>query len=368
MPRTIGLRTWLAAWTLLLHNRDVIICHVNLAKDYRGGERQTELLICELAGRDWQQRLIVRDGQPLAPRCADVRQLDIVTTSSNLIAAGHATKGSSLVHAHEARAVYAGWFATRVYGIPSILTRRVTRKQKASWLRDRAYRAASDVIGVSRAVADHVTASYPDIQPLVIADAHSNFPVDADATRMLRERYRGKVLIGHIGTYDHSAKGQLTIIEVAARAASERPDWHFLLLGAGKDEAMFRKRIGSLTNIELTGFVDNVGDYLSAFDLFVFPSLHEALGSSVLDAMNFGLPVVATRVGGIPEFIKNGVNGFLIACEAADELMTGIDRIVTDDALASAMHLANRAKAAEYDASRMADCYESIYRRNAGPG
>lgn len=345
-------------------NRDVIICHVNLAKEYRGGERQTELLVRELAARGWQQRLVVRHGQPMAERCADVEGLDIVATSSNLVAAGRATKSTSLVHAHEARGVYAGWFATRAYGIPSILTRRVTRTQKSSWLRDRAYRSASTVVAVSNAVAEHVTARYPDIEPVVIADAHGNLPVDADFVTALRERYDGKVLIGHIGSYDHSAKGQLTIIDVAARAAKERPDWHFLLLGAGRDEALFRERIGDLANIELTGFVDNVGDYLSAFDVFVFPSLHEALGSSVLDAMQFGLPVVATRVGGIPEFVADGVNGFLIAREAPDELMAGIDRIVANDQLAATMHLANRAKAAGYDAARMADRYESIYRQH----
>ena len=340
----------------------MILCHVNLARDYRGGERQTELLVRELSARDWQQRLVVRRGQPLAERCADVPNLDIVPTSSNLVAAGRATKGAALVHSHEARGVYAGWFATRIYGIPSMLTRRVTRTQKSSWLRNRAYRAASAVVGISRAVAEHVKAGYPDIEPAIIADAHGNLPVDAEVSMAIRKRYEGKVLIGHIGSYDHSAKGQLTIIDVALRAAGERPDWHFLLLGAGKDEALFRERIGDLGNIELVGFVDNVGDYLAAFDVFVFPSLHEALGSSVLDAMQFGLPVVATRVGGIPEFVEDGINGFLVAREAPDELMAGIDRVVADQQLAASMHLANRAKAANYDAAHMADCYEAIYR------
>lgn len=341
----------------------MILCHVNLAKDYRGGERQTELLVRELAAREWQQRLVVRRGQPLAERCADVPGLEIVPTSSNLVAAGRATKGTTLVHAHEARGVYAGWFATNVYGIPFMLTRRVTRTQKSSWLRDRAYRAASAVVGVSQAVAGQVTAGYPDIEPIVIADAHGNLPVDAEVAAAIRERYAGKTLIGHIGSYDHSAKGQLTIIDVASRAATGRPDWQFLLLGAGKDEALFRERIGDLGNIELLGFVDNVGDYLAAFDVFVFPSLHEALGSSVLDAMQFGLPVVATRVGGIPEFVEDGVNGFLVAREAPDELMAGIDRIVGNEELTASMHLANRARAAVYDAAHMADRYEAIYRR-----
>lgn len=339
-----------------------MLCHVNLARQFRGGERQTELLIRELADRGRRQRLVVRHGQPLAERFADVDGLEIACTASNLLAAGRATRGSSLVHAHEARGVYAGFFATTVYGIPSVLTRRVTRLKPSAWLRDRAYRAASAVVAVSSAVADSIAAAYPEIDTTVIADAHGNLAVDAEVAGTLRQRYEGKVLVGHVGSYDHGTKGQLTIIEVAARAAREHPDWHFLLLGSGKDEALFRERIGDLRNIELTGFVDNVGDYLSAFDVFIFPSLHEALGSSVLDAMRFGLPIVASRVGGIPEFVEDGVNGFLISPEAPAELLAAIDRIVADDELAGSIHLANRAKAAEFDAARMADRYEAIYR------
>lgn len=339
------------------------ICHINLASDYRGGERQTELLLRELAARGWPQRLVIRNGQELADRCEDVDGLDIVQTSSNLIAAGRATRGTSLVHAHEARAVYAGWYANLFYRIPSILTRRVVRPQKSSWLRDCAYRSASAVVAISDAVATHVNQTYPDIETITVADAHANLPVDAEIATGIRARYADKVLIGHIGTYDHSAKGQLTIIEVASRAARARPDWHFLLLGAGRDEALFRKRIGALTNIELVGFVDNVGDYLSAFDVFVFPSLHEALGSSVLDAMNFGLPIVATAVGGIPEFVVDGTNGILVAPEASEQLMGAISLIVDNPELADQMHLANRARAAEFGADRMADAYEDIYRQ-----
>lgn len=339
------------------------LCHINLARTYRGGERQTELLIRELAARNIDQRLVVRREHELATRCSDVDALEIVECASNPLAAGLAARGATLVHAHEARAVYAAWIARRVYGIPYLLTRRVTRPQKRRWLRDRAYRSAGALVAVSRAVAENIAGRYPDAAIEVIPDAHADFPVDAAIVTALRERYARKTLIGHLGSYDHSAKGQLTIIDVAGRAATVHPDWHFLLLGAGPDEALFRERIKELTNIELVGFVDNVGDYLSAFDVFVFPSLHEALGSSVLDAMHFGLPIVATRVGGIPEFVEDGVNGILITRESADELMAGIERVRADETLSREMAIANRAKAGRYGAGSMATAYEALYDR-----
>ncbi len=67
-------------------------------------------------------------------------------------------------------------------------------------------------------------------------------------------------------------------------------------------------------------FHDNVADYLSNFDVFAFPSNYEGLGSSILDAMNLGIPVVATNVGGIPDIVKDGVSGLLIERGNSEQL------------------------------------------------
>ncbi len=338
------------------------LCHINLASDYSGGERQTELLIRALAKRGWQQRLVVRKAHELVRRCADVANLDIVQVSSNPVAAGVAARGAALVHAHEARCVYSGLLVSMLYGTPYVLTRRVVRPQKKSWIRYRSYRRASAVVAVSKAVARHIQVANPGLGCKVVLDAHAHFEADANESRSIRHAYKDKILIGHIGTLLHSHKGQLTIIEAARKAATVRPDWHFMLLGSGKDEALFRREMGALENIKLVGFVDNVGDYLASFDLFVFPSLHEALGSTLLDAMHFGLPIVATNVGGIPEVVENGVNGLLIEPERADQLFDSIAAIVDDPARAEAMGDANVVASTRLGVDRMADAYEVIYR------
>ena len=283
------------------------ICHINLAKDYRGGERQTELLLRELSRRGWQQRLIGRHGSKLLARCNDVADVEIVETSSNFLAAGRATSSSALTHAHEARSVYVSLYGAWFKKIPFVITRRVIRPQKPSWFRDRAYDAAGAVATVSAAVAAQISDAYPKLEPVVVPDAHSNLPVDAEFSIGLREKYAGKLLIIHIGTYHHSHKGQLTIIEAAHRAASERPDWHFLLLGDGRDKSRFEAQIGGLTNIELTGFVDNVGDYLSAGDVFVFPSLHEG---SVIATRRSSPPCVSSSAscGSPPSFMMKAIH------------------------------------------------------------
>ena len=347
---------------LIIGSDPLSLCHINLASDYSGGERQTELLIRALAKRGWQQRLVVRKAHKLVRRCADIPNVEIVQVSSNPVAAGVAARGSALMHAHEARCVYSGLLASMLYGTPYVLTRRVVRPQKKSWIRDRSYRRASAIVAVSNAVAKHIQVANPGSECTVVPDAHAHFEADANESASIRHTYKDKILIGHVGMLAHSAKGQLTIIAAAREAATARPNWHFLLLGSGNDEALFRREIAGLENIELVGFVDNVGDYLASFDLFVFPSLREALGSTLLDAMHFGLPIVATNVGGIPEVVENGVNGLLIEPGRADQLFDGIAAIVDDPARAEAMGDANVAKSARFSAGRMADAYEKIYR------
>ena len=109
--------------------------------------------------------------------------------------------------------------------------------------------------------------------------------------------------------------------------------------------------------------MDNVGDYLKAFDIFLFPSRHEGLGSILLDALDFGLPVIATDVGGIPEIIENGVNGFLVKPDAIDDICESILGLYSESTLMEQIARANTEKAKSYTVGTMADKYVQIYQR-----
>lgn len=136
-----------------------------------------------------------------------------------------------------------------------------------------------------------------------------------------------------------------------------------MLVGDGRDEATFRASAAGLDNLEFTGFVDNIDDWLSVFDLFVFPSLHEGLGSTLLDAMSFGLPLVASNVGGIPDIVVDKVNGLLIEPERPEELLTAVLTLLQDDNLYASMRAANLSQADAYSPVAMADRYEVLYRK-----
>ena len=338
------------------------ICHLNLAPGYRGGERQTELLIRELAKRGLAQRLVVRRGNALVQRCDDVDGLEIREVAANPVAAGLAVRGSAVAHSHEGRTIYSGLLANWLFGIPYVVTRRMAAAQSPSYLRSKAYDKAARIVAISKAAAEKLKASHPGIDVIVVPSALTGFEVDEAKVRAIRAAHPGKILIGHTGALDHDVKGQSTIIEVAHLVAERHPDWQFILCGSGKDEERFREEIGALKNIELVGWVDNVGDYLASFDLFAFPSLSEGLGSSLLDAMQFGLPLVATRVGGIPDIVDDGDNGRLIEPENPEQLLAGIEDLLADEDEFDAIRARNIEKAKLYDATHMADAYETLYR------
>jgi glycosyltransferase involved in cell wall biosynthesis len=341
------------------------ICHINLAGGFRGGERQTELLVRELAARNWRQRLVVRSGGALVKRCKDVPGLEITEVLAHPITAAIAGRGCSVVHAHEARAVYSGWLLQRMAKTPYVLTRRIDHAAGSSLPRTSAYRSASKVVAISSSIARTVEAHYPDIECEVVPDAHAdmlNGYANGAGRRKSTDKTTGKTVVGHIGELDHSHKGQGTIIEAARAMKDSHPNLHFVLVGNGKDDRKFRRTASGLGNVEFVGFVDNVADYLATFDVFIYPSLREGLGSSLLDAMHFGLPIVASEVGGIPEIVEHQVNGLLIPPASPRELIAAIERVVADAGLRESMRQHNRNKAAQFGAARMATSYESIYR------
>ena len=139
------------------------------------------------------------------------------------------------------------------------------------------------------------------------------------------------------------------------------PQISFVLVGEGRDFELFKKLTASLDNISLVGQVENLGSYLKAFDIFLFPSRHEGLGSILLDALDFGLPIIATDIGGIPEIIESDVNGFLVKPDAVDDICENILGFYTDRALMEQMTQKNIEKSQSYTVGSMTDEYVQIY-------
>ena len=340
------------------------IAHINLAKGYRGGERQAELLIRSLASLDLEQLLIARASCPLAERLADAG-IEI-HHCSGLLSAFRATRGVDVVHSHEGRGVYAAWLRKEISGTPYIITRRVNNPLGDSWLTRRAYTRASFVASVAADVARIVQAFDERITSRVIHSSSSGLPVDPEAAKSIRDRFPGKWIIGNVGALDNAQKGQEYIIEVARRMKDAHPEFQFLLVGGGDDETMLRDLAGDLPNISFEGWSDKVGDYLAAFDLFILPSNKEGIGGILLDAMDRALPLIASRVGGLPEIVRDGDNGLLIDPGSPDQLEQAILRLYQNPDLRRSMGARGREFSRDFTADAMAAKYLELYRQAVG--
>jgi len=339
------------------------IAHINLAPGYRGGERQTELLIRALALGGWRQTLVARRDAPLAVRCKDIDGLEIRPVRNNVVSAALALSQVDLVHVHEGRAIQAAWLSHALRSIPYLVTRRVQKGPSATSANRQFYGGAASLVAVSAAIAKSLRRLDPALGVCVVPDATSELSADPDESRRIRAQVGGDVLVGQVAALVDSHKGQRQVIALARRLHADHPHLVFLLVGGGEDEAALREEAKGLDNVQFVGHVDNVGDYLAAMDVFFYPSRHEGLGSVLLDAMAFGLPIVATEVGGIPEIIEDGVNGTLCAVGDLEAQERAVLSLADDPELRQHIGETNRRRAEDYRPAEMARAYAAIYRQ-----
>lgn len=346
------------------------LAHINLAHGYRGGERQTELLIRGLAAEGWQQKLVARRREPLAERCAGIDGLEVIAVPARIIAATRALDHADLVHVHEGRSLQAAVVNYWLCKIPYLITRRVQKGPTHSVFNRHAYRQAAGIVTLSGAINQSINALAPGLRCITIPSASSVLVADPVQSKVIRKLCGDGFIVGHIGALDDSAKGQMQIIAVARRMLESAPRVSFMLVGSGKDDQLLRESAADLPNVYFSGQVENVADYLEAFDMFLFPSRHEGLGSILLDALAFGLPIVATRVGGIPDIVADGRNGFLCAVDDIQALSEAILRIFQNAELYAQISRFNQENAQQYLPGKMTQRYMEVYRElisAAGP-
>jgi glycosyltransferase involved in cell wall biosynthesis len=164
-------------------------------------------------------------------------------------------------------------------------------------------------------------------------------------------------------------KGLPSLMRAWREIVRERPDAKLLVVGSGGDllgscEQEIRQYAAThdlLRSVVFTGSVREVEAYLRVADLFVFPTLDEAFGISLLEAMASGLPCVATNVGGIRDIIQDGETGHLIPPDDDCALRDSVLNVLTSQDLGRAMGLRAAQVAVEkYTRQRVASQYASL--------
>lgn len=320
-----------------------------------------ELLIRCLAERGFQQTVVLRRGGPLRERLADIESLKIIEISKPFLLHPGACRGATVIHAHSGQGARLGALGALLYGIPMLVTRRVDNPVRKNIINRLTYGKARCVVAISRVTRQQLLDFNSDLWVPIIPDAAGNPAVCEETVQKLRERYEGKFVVGHTGELANAHKGQLHLIRAARKLKETAPDIHVLLLGQGEDEAMLRMEAEGLPNVEFGGFVDNVGDYLSIMKVFAYPSLHEGMGSAILDAMSLGLSIVASDVGGIPDIVEHEINGLLVPPGDSDALAEAILKMHEDTELREELGRAGRTRAMLYSDEHMTNKYVELY-------
>lgn len=343
------------------------ILHVNTERTWRGGEQQVLYLVRGLAERGVGQALVCQPGSPLAASAreagADVRELamrgEIDVPAARRIARLAREGGFDVLHLHTSHAHALGVLAARLCGTArprTLVARRVDfsihkrgrlglNRLKYTWGVDR-------IVCVSHAIRRVLVED--GLPPERLGVVHSGIDLQRiDGVADRRAEHRAALglgadarLVGHVG---HLAghKGQRDLVEAMPAVLARVADAHALVVGEGEERADLEARIARLglgARVRLAGFRDDVPSLLRAFDVFAFPSRLEGLGTSVLDALASRLPIVATRAGGIPEMIDDGVHGLLVPPGDPGALASALVRVLSDPELAQRLAAAGRAR------------------------
>ena len=233
------------------------------------------------------------------------------------------------------------------------------------------YRHADLYLAISSAVRDALTACGVDENQITLVP--SGVDVDALRTRRSRDRVRGELgidrhsrVIGTIAALTAN-KSVGDLVQAARFVADQVSDLRVIIVGEGPAHAeieMLVAALGLQERVMLTGFRDDAHDVLAALDCFVLPSRVEGLGTSIMDAHVLGVPVVATRTGGIPDLVQDGENGLLVPPGDPQVLGNAIVRMLCDGGLRERCVNNARARARRYDYRNMVqgtmDAYQAV--------
>jgi len=159
-------------------------------------------------------------------------------------------------------------------------------------------------------------------------------------------------------------KDHLTLIQAASQLVQDLPDLHWIIVGEGPMKERLRQRsreLGVEDRLHLIGSLEDPHQALAEADVFVLSSTSEGFGSSVLAAMARGVPVVATRVGGVPDLLANG-SGMLVDPERPEALAGAVRLVLDDSLLRETLAQKARAEVPKYAVSAIADRVLSVYR------
>jgi len=268
-----------------------------------------------------------------------------------------------LVYINGPRTLVAGVLAARLTGLPSLFHLHMTMIRGADvFVATRAACRATKIIACSETAAaallEHDRRLEKRTQVIYSpvrkpGRSRSFESPDNPASGVIAASAAGATVLGLVGRTT-PGKGHHVLLEAAARLIERGRDVHLVIVGApdanSAEDAAYLARLKELarglgleSRIRWTGYQVDPDPYYRTFDVLVMPStVREGLGLVALEAMQWGVPVVGSRLGGILEIVKDGVNGLLFTAGDSTALAETLERLLADSALSARLQAGAR--------------------------
>ena len=328
--------------------RNFRILHISSERTWKGGEQQIAYLIEEMNKMGLKNYVVCRKNSAFKKYCQN-KNLDFYSLNFDishlLFTASSISKickknKIDIIHMHSSGGHTVGLISTFFnHQAHLVLSRRVDNPIKSKKFSIWKYNHSriKKIITVSKTVKRIIAEKIIDKSKCITIydgiDIHKF--TDINGTNRLRTKYHippEKILIGNTSALaDH--KDYFTFIDTADFLLQTGLNASFLIIGEGPERKKIESYLTSkkLTGeIILTGFIQNIPEILPELDIFLMTSKTEGLGSSILDAFACGVPVVATRAGGIPEIVIHESTGLLSPVKDYVDLGKNILRLLND--------------------------------------
>lgn len=221
----------------------------------------------------------------------------------------------------------------------------------------------------NKGAEDHIELGVAAREKFVVIHSGIEFPA-REVVGLGRESLRSEwgieadaLVIGTLGRLTQ-IKGQGDLIEAFSLLCKEVDGAYLLLVGDGEQRenlVELAKTLGVGARVIFAGWRTDIYAALAAMDLFALPSINEGMGKALVEAMYAGLPCVGTRVGGVPELLRDGEEGYVVAAAAPRDLAAALCKLARDGDLRMRCGEAGRARAAAYSVEAMIEKIEALY-------
>ena len=332
------------------------ILHIEAGRHIYGGAFQVKVLLEELSKSGVENILVCPSQSAIAQHAAGSAAVEAVPMKGDLdftfpfrLIKLFKKHHPDIVHVHSRRgADFWGGLCARYCDIPAIMTRRVAYREWGPLMRFKC-RHYRRIIGISDGSLKGMKEAGVDESRMGrIYDAVNGRDYRIPADRKWFEREFGAAISAPvIGVPAQliESKGHRYVLEAAARLVRDIPELKIIFLGQGAYSGELEKMVSELhleSVVQFAGFRNDMPKILPCLDVVILPSLMEGLGVSLLQASACGVPVIGTRVGGVPEAVRDGLNGIIVEPGDSAGIYTAARKILTDKALAQKMGSAGK--------------------------